>query len=195
MLLMLFSCSKDLPFFEELGLTTISLMGDEEGDDPDALTPLWDAFLAWMNGESSSPPDGIGDATPLYDENGNANSNAYNCHFYAWGPSDGGNNPEFPSWSQTPNTDGYHSLDFSDPNQVGDRVVYYGVDENGNVYATHSGIVTGVDENGMATQITSKWGQMGLYEHAPTDVPASYGEKSPTFEHNGQMYMASCDFR
>ncbi len=173
---------------------TIVLMGME--DDPDAETPLKDAFEEWAeNGYQGDPPDPLSPATPLLDANGQPNSDAYNCHYYAWGASANGNDPTYPHWSQTPNTSGYHSLDYSAQNQIGDRIVYYGVNAQGDVYATHSGIVTGVDSNGMATEITSKWGQMGVYEHAPVDVPASYGSSSPTFEHNGTTYESRVYYR
>jgi hypothetical protein len=57
--------------------------------------------------------------------------------------------------------------------KVGDIVVYR---KAGKV--THTGVVTMVDQNGMVTQVLSKWGARGDYKHAPDDVPASYG----TFE-------------
>ncbi len=53
---------------------------------------------------------------------------------------------------------------------VGDIVVYR---KDGGI--THSGIVTAVDKTGNATTIRSKWGELGLYDHAPGDVLPYYG--------------------
>lgn len=52
---------------------------------------------------------------------------------------------------------------------VGDIVVYR---LSGSV--THSGIITAVS-GGVVTQVHSKWGRLGLYSHAPNDVPPTYG--------------------
>ena len=56
---------------------------------------------------------------------------------------------------------------------VGDIVIYR---RNGEV--THSGVITAVS-GGKVTRINSKWGRLGLYSHAPQDVPATYGTFTP----------------
>ena len=118
--------------------------------------------------------------------NGKNNPDCYNCHSYAWDnsqgdPSDPHFDPRFPKWDDDPlnNTKNYHRLQFSEPNQVGDRVIYFNEDENGNVVPMHSAIVTQVDKDGSASQVTSKWGQYGVYNHAPRDGPDEYGQDSP----------------
>ena len=55
--------------------------------------------------------------------------------------------------------------------QEGDRITYK--DGAGNLI--HVGIVTGVDEEGNVTEVTSKWGPKGVYKHPPATVPPSYG--------------------
>ena len=52
---------------------------------------------------------------------------------------------------------------------VGDIVIYR---SGGDV--KHSGLITAVS-GATVTQIHSKWGRLGLYSHAPDDVPPSYG--------------------
>ena len=52
---------------------------------------------------------------------------------------------------------------------VGDIVIYW----NGG-QPKHSGKITEVKSN-TVTKITSKWGLLGLYSHAPNDVPPTYG--------------------
>jgi surface antigen len=64
--------------------------------------------------------------------------------------------------------------------QVGDLVVYK--DSNGNI--THTGIVKEVDKDGKVTKVESKWGRLGRYEHAPNDVPSTYG--SPEYYHTNR---------
>jgi hypothetical protein len=52
---------------------------------------------------------------------------------------------------------------------VGDIVVYR---SGGNI--THSGVIVGVSGT-TVTLVESKWGRLGLYRHAPADVPPTYG--------------------
>ncbi|MCI0663747.1 MAG: hypothetical protein L0220_22015, partial [Acidobacteria bacterium] len=52
---------------------------------------------------------------------------------------------------------------------VGDIVIY----RNGGAI-THSGIITAVS-GATVTKVRSKWGRLGLYDHAPSDVPPTYG--------------------
>lgn len=113
---------------------------------------------------------------------GSINSSAYNCHTYAWNITladidDYGYDPRWPKWDNDPlnNTTGYKPIMSIDaPKQVGDRVLYFNF-TYGVLTVTHSGIVSQVDTNGQPTEITSKWGQAGVYKHHPQDVPQSYG--------------------
>ncbi|PWV56447.1 DUF6443 domain-containing protein [Chitinophaga sp. S165] len=153
-----------------------------------------------------------GSATPLYtyDSYGSITGfakdayNAYNCHSFAWDnskgdPKDKQNIEEAPKWDNDPlnNTGNYKALKFDEPNQPGDRVIYFNVDKNGNVEATHSGVVTQVDAKGNTIEVESKWGQDGLYKHHPRDVPAGYNQPgaNPTFEVKGKTYEARVYFR
>jgi hypothetical protein len=127
--------------------------------------------------------------------NGRFNSDAYNCHSYAWDnsqgdPSDPKTDLLLPKWDNDPlnNTKDYHKLQFNEPNQVGDRVIYFNDDGKGNIVPTHSTIVSQVDKDGFASQVTSKWGEFGVYTHAPRDVPASYGENSPVAKTKTGVY-------
>ena len=52
---------------------------------------------------------------------------------------------------------------------VGDIVVYR---SGGKI--THSGVIVEVS-GGSVTAVESKWGRLGLYRHAPSDVPPNYG--------------------
>ena len=61
--------------------------------------------------------------------------------------------------------------------KVGDIVVYR---KDGAI--THSGTVTAVDDAGKVTQVLSKWGSLGIYKHAPDDVP------------HGQAAFAGADY-
>lgn len=129
------------------------------------------------------PTSILGPATPFEDENGFANPDAYNCHFYAWGPAlaipqDPGYVPGYPKWNNNPSPErlGYHNVPASDPIKVGDRVIYYQDTGIGDGYPIHSGIVTGVDENGRATEVTSKWGDGPLKKHHPANTDGNYGD-------------------
>lgn len=147
-------------------------------------------------------------ATPLVDENGNPNTDAYNCHSYAWCNSLG--DPKDPAnqnlvkygitkWDNDPtnNTGGYTPLQFDDPNHLGDRVIYYAWNkQSGKVEPTHSAIVTKVDKQGNTILVESKWGQAPRYQHHPRDIPTSYGATTPTFvAPDGKTYASRIYFR
>jgi RHS repeat-associated protein len=149
-----------------------------------------------------------GPATPLVDKNGKPNTNAYNCHSYAWCNSLG--DPKDPAnqnlvkygitkWDNDPtnNTGGYTPLQFNDPNQIGDRVIYYAWNnKSGKVGPTHSAVVMKVDQQGNTVLVESKWGEAPRYQHHPRDVPSSYGAKTPTFvAPNGKKYASRVYFR
>jgi RHS repeat-associated protein len=146
-------------------------------------------------------------ATPLANDDGTPNTNAYNCHSYAWCNSQGSpSDPEnkgmvsygITKWDQNPenNTAGYEAIPFDQANQVGDRIIYYNQDKQGNVVPTHSAIVTGVDANGNTTEATSKWGQFGTYKHHPRDVPGAYSADAPTATtSSGQTYSTRVYYR
>ena len=63
-------------------------------------------------------------------------------------------------------------------------------DENGNVTkkvraVSHTGIIVEVDANGNPTLIESKWGKLGVYQHAPNDLKPDWG-KDPTYYRTGR---------
>jgi len=155
----------------------------------------------------------VAPATPLTNPDGSPNLNAYNCHSDAWcegkgDPSDPANASllaTYPRWDQDPTNNAEQSieLNFDQPNYVGDRVVYYGVITNKNPDGTvtkswgptHSGIVTKVDKDGNAIEVTSKWGAAEKYVHHPRDVPAIYGSKEPTTVYSGQTLPSRIYYR
>jgi hypothetical protein len=131
-----------------------------------------------------------GTATPIINPNGTINTNAYNCHSYAWensqgDPTDSRNanlvQKGVTKWDNNPdnNMGGYTQLGTNDPNQQGDRVIYYS-DTNGNgkydpgENIEHSAVVQTVDKNGNTTTVIGKMGQAGMSENHPT-APGYYG--------------------
>lgn len=149
-----------------------------------------------------------GAATPIMDKYGNPNPQAYNCHSFAWCNSLG--DPKDPAnqnlvqygitrWDNDPtnNTGGYTALQFSDANQVGDRLIYYAWDSQlQKVVPTHSAVVTKVDATGNTIEVESKWGQGPRFTHHPRDVPRSYGAITPTFvAPGGKTYASRIYFR
>jgi hypothetical protein len=148
-------------------------LGSNDGDDP-----------------ISSDYEGkqrIGPATSMFLRGGGINYDAYNCHSYAFtdclGP-DGYRT----RWVEYPENYlvEYEILDFDAPNEVGDRLVYWGWDyEKGKVVMKHSAIVSKIDENGRTVEVTSKWGHGLLYRHHPRDISSGYGSPEPTFQTPG----------
>ena len=147
-------------------------------------------------------------ATPIRNSDGSPNEDAYNCHSYAWtdclgGPNDPANQNlvEFgiTRWDNDPmnNAADHTALDFDAPNLEGDKVVYFAWDETSRkVIATHSAVVSKVNDKGRTVEVQSKWGQAPLYRHHPRDVPTSYGAKSPTFvAPDGKTYASRIYFR
>ncbi len=161
-----------------------------------------------MSGAKDKAVTQVGPETPIEYPGGAINTDAYNCHSYAW---EGGmGDPLDPSnanlvskgvtkWDNNPfkNTGGYKMIPFSAKNQVGDRVVYYAWDATaGRVSATHSAIVSKINSSGQAIRLTSKFGQGPLATHHPRNVPASYGSPNPTFvAPNGTTYQSRIYFR
>jgi RHS repeat-associated protein len=103
---------------------------------------------------------------------------AYNCHSYAWYGGKGWvNDPTRKVKSATPLAD-------DEPNQPGDRVIYY-VDKNGDgkwepgEEIVHSAIVTTVDAEGNTTEVTGKQGQLGIGTNHP-DAPGYYSTNDMT---------------
>lgn len=121
-------------------------------------------------------------ATPIL---GPVNTPAYNCHSYAWhdsqgDPTDPRNRNAPARWDNSPSDDlsGYVKISPYASSKVGDRILY-GFDLNGNGILElqeygiqHSAIVSEVNEEGLITRVTSKWGQALLYEHHPYDLPS-----------------------
>lgn len=93
--------------------------------------------------------------------------------------------------------DGYTAIPFDAPNVIGDRIIYYAWDKSsGSVMATHSAIVTKVDQLGYTTEVESKWGEGHLYRHHPRDVPSNYSSKDATFTApDGKIYPSRVCYR
>jgi hypothetical protein len=91
-------------------------------------------------------------------------TNDYDCHGFVFRSGKGWINDD-----QVPAilTDNGYSVTTAPA--VGDIVIY----RNGGAI-THSGIITAVS-GATVTKVRSKWGRLGLYDHAPSDVPSSYG--------------------
>nr|MBK9649946.1 RHS repeat-associated core domain-containing protein [Bacteroidota bacterium] len=149
-----------------------------KGDEPTKAKPNKD------NRVPITPPTGHPDQMADDDPR---NKTTQNCHNFAWPTKDvcgtgQGTDCVTPNWDSEPsnNTTGFHTIGFNEPNKVGDRVVYMNYSEDDKkVVLTHSGIVTKVDKNGNAIEITSKWGGDGIYVHHPRDVPDGYSNDSP----------------
>jgi hypothetical protein len=138
----------------------------------------------FVAGQDKPISEKAGTATPIKNPNGTINTNAYNCHSYAWENSQGDPKDSrnanlvqagVTKWDNNPdnNMGGYTQLDFSTPNQIGDRVIYY-TDANGNgkydagENIEHSAVVQTVDKNGNTTTVIGKMGQAGISENHPT---------------------------
>jgi hypothetical protein len=111
------------------------------------------------------------------------NKKAYNCHSYAWHNSKG--DPTDPAnsglvsvgvkrWDNNAADDLGDSTQLApdDPNQIGDRVIYFfDQDGNGRYDAgepiDHSAIVTSVDVDGNTTEVTGKMGERGISVNHP----------------------------
>lgn len=91
-------------------------------------------------------------------------SNSYDCHGYTFLGGD--------RWINDDQVDAIladNGYAVTTTPSVGDIVVY----RNGGA-VTHSGIIVGVSGT-TVTMVESKWGRLGLYRHAPSDVPPTYG--------------------
>ena len=162
------------------------------GNPVNRIDPTGMKDTTFVTGQDKPISEQQGTATPLYtyDSNGNPVAlhpnakDAYNCHSYAWENAQG--DPTDPrnanlvqhgatKWDNNPdnNMEGYTQLDFNDPNQRGDRVIYY-VDANGNgrydpgEKIEHSAIVQKVDKSGNTTTVIGKMGQAGISANHPT---------------------------
>ena len=125
-----------------------------------------------------------GTETPLF-FGGRPNTNAYNCHSFAWEESNG--DPEdsrnedlviygILKWDNNPdnNMGDFKQLDFNTPNRRGDRVLYYVDDNNNGVFDSgeeivHSAVVWDVDDQGYTRTVISKRGQLGISINHPQD--------------------------
>jgi hypothetical protein len=133
--------------------------------------PAYDQAMAATGGAVVQPTQPNAAATDMY-----------NCHSFA---TTGGQGDLFdpfmrethPHWLNNPMyrlTNGPFAQ-VADTQRVhpGDVVVYR---KDGVV--THTGVVREVDADGNPSLVESKFGTLGLYEHEPFDIPASYGEPS-----------------
>jgi hypothetical protein len=91
-------------------------------------------------------------------------SNGYDCHGYTFAGGD--------TWiddDQVPTILAENRYSVTNTPIVGDILIY----RNGG-QIKHSAVITEM-QGGNITKVTSKWGQLGLYSHAPNDVPPGYG--------------------
>jgi RHS repeat-associated protein len=172
-----------------LNLIDDSGLGDEPIRERPVATTAEGQAAAMILSATPFTLNGNGDITGPRD--------AYNCHSLAW--TDGAGDPTdpanshivsaLPKWDNDPENnaaDGWVPLSFDEPNQVGDRVIYFNEKKGedgklqGFVEPTHSAVVVGVDECGNANLVISKWGGGPGFLHHPRDVPASYSEQEST---------------
>ncbi|WP_410222268.1 hypothetical protein [Pedobacter sp.] len=127
------------------------------------------------------------ETTPLWIENNGIevrNIEAFNCHYYAFGPVYATATLEhYPKWVTEMQLTSKNWNQVTGNVQVGDRVTYY-KNTNGQVEWVHSAIVIEVDTDGYATKVSSKMGTYQILEHHPRDIPPSYGIPDPTFTVN-----------
>ncbi len=131
------------------------------------------------------------------------NPNQYNCHSYAFcnsmgDPSDVNNRiavklgaPRFVVQPFKQIRRDYVSLDFSEANYPGDRVIYY-IDSNGNnefdegEFISHSAIVTKVDEDGNTVEVAGKLGAYSIsFNHLV--APGYYETDVTSISPDGQI--------
>jgi len=120
------------------------------------------------------------------------NQNAYNCHYYTFGPEYASATEAANGWPKWVTSISLPQSDWQlviGAVQVGDVVIYKGV-QGGSQGILHSGKVIGVDPQGNATLISSKMGTYEIIQHHPRDVPSEYGSTSPTYNYNGATYRS-----
>jgi RHS repeat-associated protein len=141
-----------------------------------------------------------GTATPKFIWNKEAggmviNTEAYNCHSYAWHDSKGDPTDTrnalplslgVAGWDDNPDDDmgGHKQISQKKANMKGDRIIYY-IDANNNKkwnkgeFIAHSAIVNSVDKEGYTTTVVGKMGFRGISVNHP-NAPNYYG----TFQGN-----------
>jgi len=148
-------CTRQPQYVTNLGRSVTALRSGAPPTAPDLTDTQADAILTHFGL--------LGSVTKI-----RSPSNRYDCHGYTFA---GGN-----SWINDDQvdrilTDNGYSVTATPV--VGDIVIYR---LGGSI--THSGVITHVT-GGTVTEIRSKWGRSGLYEHAPDDVPPAYGSWEP----------------
>jgi len=129
-----------------------------------------------------------------------SNPDAYNCHYYTFNKTDKSAIIETladqgnPLWVVAVNVKDANFFQVTSTVKVGD-IVLYQVPSDGGVRLSHSGIVSGVDTQGFATEITSKMGEYEIIKHHPRDVPSDYGPTDPTFQSGGQTHLSRIYYR
>ncbi len=134
------------------------------------------------------------------------NKDVYNCHSFAWhdtkgDPTDPGNIGIIElyglnRWDDNPADDiisqNYKQLSNDEPNEFGDRVIYY-IDMNGDGKydegdeIVHSAVVTTVDKEGYSTTVISKMGASGTSINHP-NAPGFYdNETSRAYFRNSKL--------
>lgn len=156
----------------------------------------------WRDKLSNDMDAHLTKTTPLYITNSNGelvgNPNAFNCHYHTFNTKDpaamiGSMAADgAPKWITQVNLVNWNEINHNI--QVGDIIMYYG--QTGSSHGwTHSGIVTQVDAQGYATEISSKMGEYQVITHHPRDIPEQYGSTAPEYTYNGQSYPSRIYFR
>lgn len=126
------------------------------------------------------------------------NPDAFNCHYHTFSVAD----PSaivatlaldgIPKWVTQVNLVNWSYIKSNI--KVGDIIMYYGVSGSSHGW-THSGIVTKVDAQGYATEISSKMGEYEIITHHPRDVPTQYGTTETTYVYGGISYPSRAYYR
>lgn len=130
-----------------------------------------------------------------------SNPDAFNCHYYTFSKTDKSAIRETladqgnPLWVVGVDVKEANFFQVTSNVKVGDIVLYQVPTPDGGAGLSHSGIVSGVDAQGFATEITSKMGEYEIIQHHPRDVPSDYGSTDPTFQSGGQTYLSRIYYR
>lgn len=153
----------------------------------DLAEPTWSDStpLTTYGDEYDAAVEAMGGQVVEPSQTGDSEADQFNCHSYALTGGEGDlfdpfSRAGFPHWLNNPmyklSTGNYGQVGPNQRVHPGDIVVYA---NNGVI--THTGVVRQVDPDGNPTQIESKFGALGLYEHGPADIPPDYGSISQIF--------------
>gem|GEM_PF-2473111 len=124
-----------------------------------------------------------------------SNSEAYNCHYHAIAEKDPAaitgtlEDMGMPKWVTDVNLKNWDKV--SSDVKIGDIVIYNGVSSSrsGPIHGwKHSAVVTKVDSEGYAIEVSSKMGEYEVIKHHPRDIPPAYGDTGSTYTFEGKTY-------